>query len=113
MKMIEEKKISETLLRLSVPANNYGFKYLKLAVMLADADENYLHSVMRLYADVARQCGTTPQRAERAIRHAVEQAYMYGDIKIVEALGETDPDTGKLAAGRFIGALCEYLKYES
>ncbi len=67
--MIEERKISETLLRLSVPANNYGFRYLKLAVMLADADENYLHSVMRLYADDARGCGTTPHMMRLTARN--------------------------------------------
>lgn len=42
---ITEKKVSETLRAIGIPVNNYGFTYIKAAMLLLAQDEDYLHNV--------------------------------------------------------------------
>jgi two-component system response regulator (stage 0 sporulation protein A) len=108
---VTEKTVSQTLRNMGVAVNNYGFTYLKHAVLMVSEDESYLHSITkRLYPEIAKKCDTTPQRVERAIRHAVEMVFSYGNPSIQE-LGLPHFSNGKMKNGEFIGAVCECLKY--
>ncbi len=110
---ITEKRISEKLRKLGMPANLYGFSYTKTAIELIAEDENHLHRITKtLYPTIAKQHNTTPCRVERAIRHAVEMMFLNGDLNELATLGVPKARDGKLTNGEFLGALYEYLKYE-
>lgn len=79
---ITEKKVSETLRAIGIPVNNYGFTYIKAAMLLLAQDEDYLHNLCKgLYVEISKQYKTMPSRVERAIRHSIESIYMRGDIE--------------------------------
>lgn len=110
---ITEKRISEKLRRLGVPANILGFAYIKTAVMLIADDESYLYNVSKsLYPTIAKQHNTTASRVERAIRHSIEKTYLDGDIEEIQKLGAANIRKGKFTNGEFLGALYECLKYD-
>ena len=82
-----ENKVSSTLRKLSVPANIKGYSYSRTAIIMAITDPKLVHAVTKeLYPKVAKQYGTTPSRVERAIRHAIEVAWVRGDAKDFEEL---------------------------
>lgn len=111
---ITEKRVSEKLRSMGMPASLIGFGYTKTAMMLIAEDEGYLHNITkRLYPTIADKYNTTSTRAERAIRHAIEKTYLDGDIEeITEMLGVANYRKGKPTNSEFLGAFYEFLKYE-
>lgn len=68
-----ETLISNRLNELEVPARLKGYRYIITAVKEVLKNEDALEAVTKvLYPDVARQHKSTPQRVEKAIRHAIE-----------------------------------------
>jgi two-component system response regulator (stage 0 sporulation protein A) len=67
-----------------------------------------------LYASVAEKYNSTPQRVERAMRHAIESAWNRGDIRVLEDFfGYTIHDNkGKPTNGEFIAMLADKLNTE-
>lgn len=81
-----ELQITQIIHEIGVPAHLMGYRYLRSAILLAVTDSKALESVTKiLYPTVAKQYGTTPQRVERAIRHAIELAWERGDINIINS----------------------------
>ena len=75
-----EEVISQELTQLGVPCHIIGHRYLAMAVKIAVLDPTAVHMIVKkLYADTAKACDTTPSRAERAIRHAIELCWDRGD----------------------------------
>lgn len=71
-----ERSITETIKAIGIPANIKGYRYIRTALMLAVANPDILESVTKdLYPSVAKTHQTTPSRAERAIRHAIELTF--------------------------------------
>ena len=56
---------------------------------------------------VARKCGSTPSRAERSMRHAIETAFERGSIDTIKGLfGYTlSPDKGCPTLGEFVARM--------
>ena len=53
-----------------------GYKYILAAIEQVLEDETSLEGVTKiLYPDVAKKYNSTPQRVEKAIRHAIEVAW--------------------------------------
>ena len=110
---ITEKRISEKLRRLGVPANILGFASIKTALMLIASDESYLHKITKkLYPTIAEKYDTEASRAERAIRHAIELAYQNGDLEEIATLGVIQTRKDRMTNSEFLAALYECLKYE-
>lgn len=66
-------KISNRLSRLGMPSGLSGYRYMISAVKLVLSNENALDSVTKiLYPDIAKKHQSTPQRVEKAIRHAIK-----------------------------------------
>ena len=71
-----EQKIRTTLKDIGVPQHIKGYRYLVVAVRKTIEDPDEATRVTKtLYPAVAKECGSTPSRVERAIRHAIECAF--------------------------------------
>ncbi|MDR1541847.1 MAG: sporulation transcription factor Spo0A [Clostridiales bacterium] len=74
-----DEYIDIILTRIPIPSNVKGFSYLHCAISLVINNGLLLKSVTKtLYPEVARLCGSTPTRVERAIRHALNTAWSKG-----------------------------------
>lgn len=83
--MINRKYVEDVLLKLGIPANIKGFKYITDAVMLLDEEEWRNPKYTALYYTIGKMNGSTATRTERAIRHAFSVARSCkGDYELVE-----------------------------
>ena len=114
----EERRltIAETLLtRLAVPPRLKGRQYMRIASAALACSPVLGDSYReRLYPYVAGQCGTTPQAVERAIRTAVESAWLNGSLEGIQALFglSVDAEKGKPTNAEFLAMLAEHIKRE-
>lgn len=67
-------KIEDVLLAMGVPAGIKGFNYIADAIEIFDERGTNISITKELYPTIAKKNGTTPSRAERAIRHAFDVA---------------------------------------
>lgn len=79
-----ERRIFKFQTQLGIRSNIKGYNYIKTAITLAYNDSTILESVTkRLYPDIAKIYNTTASRVERAIRHAIETAWMNGNVYVI------------------------------
>jgi two-component system response regulator (stage 0 sporulation protein A) len=98
-----------------MPANILGYRYIREAVVIAVKDWQILNFITKeLYPEVARKNATTPNRVERAIRHAIEVAWKRGNVnKINDIFGYTvDANKGKPVNSEFIAMIADKLRLE-
>ena len=111
-----ETEITEMLHTLAVPAHIKGYQYLREAISLTLRDMDLINSVTKeLYPMVAKRFGTTPSRAERAIRHAIEVAWDRGDVDVLSGFfGYTiRSDRGKPTNSEFIALVADRLRLKT
>ena len=71
-----EAIITEKLNRLGIPASLKGYRYMITGIREVLKDETVLEGVTKvLYPGIAKKHNSTPQRVEKAIRHAIEVAW--------------------------------------
>lgn len=74
------------MVNLGFQARQRGYRYLREAVWIAYNEPAVLQVVTkRLYPAVAKYFDTTDKQVERAIRNAIESAWMRGDPKDLRA----------------------------
>jgi two-component system response regulator (stage 0 sporulation protein A) len=98
-----------------ITANIKGYYYLRDAILMVHEDSDLMSRLTTgLYALVANKYNSTPQRVERAMRHAIETAWNRGNIKVLEEFfGYTILDSkGKPTNGEFIAMLADKLNTE-
>lgn len=79
-----ERRIFKFQTQLGIRSNIKGYNYIKTAITLAYNDSTILESVTkRLYPDIAKIYNTTASCVERAIRHAIETAWMNGNVDVI------------------------------
>ena len=111
-----ETEITELLHTLAVPAHIKGYQYLREAISLTLRTMDLINSVTKeLYPMVAKRFGTTPSRAERAIRHAIEVAWDRGDVDVLSGFfGYTiRSDRGKPTNSEFIALVADRLRLKA
>ena len=106
---LTETQISKKLRNLGVSANLYGYTYIKTALELISEDKTYWHRTTALYQGIARKHSTTVSKVEKAIRYAVEKAYLEGVLREIQELGAVSVSKCKLTNSAFIAALYEDL----
>ena len=107
--------ITQHIKKVGITANVKGYYYLRDAILLVHNNfELMSHLTTGLYASVAEKYNSTPQRVERAMRHAIESAWNRGDIRVLEDFfGYTIHDNkGKPTNGEFIAMLADKLNTE-
>ena len=110
-----EMRITETIQRVGIPAHIKGYHYIRTAITMMTKDMELAHSVTKvLYPAVAKKFETTPQRVERAIRHAIEVAWNRGDPQVLnDMFGYTiDADRGKPTNSEFIAMISDKIRLE-
>lgn len=107
--------ITRHIKKVGITANVKGYYYLRDAILMVHNDFELMSRLTTgLYATVAEKYNSTPQRVERAMRHAIETAWNRGDIRVLEEFfGYTIHDTkGKPTNGEFIAMLADKLNTE-
>lgn len=108
-----EVEITDLLHELGVPAHIKGYQYLRFAINLVIQDMSILNSITKtLYPEIAIKYDTTPNRVERAIRHAIETAWERSDLEVINRLFRYTirNDRGKPTNSEFIAMLADKLR---
>lgn len=98
--------ISKRLNEIGIPVRLKGYKYMITAVKEVLGNDGKLEAVTKiLYPDVARVHGSTAQRVEKAIRHAIEVAWMidennpiHKEFKYIMSAGKERPTNSEFIA---------------
>ena len=110
-----EAKVTGILHEIGVPAHIRGYHYMREAIIMSVNDMDILNYITKeLYPAIAKKCGTTPSRVERAIRHAIEVAWNRGKIDAIDELfGYTiNNHKGKPTNSEFIALIADRLRLE-
>lgn len=76
--------ITRVLLRTGIPPNIKGYRYLREALIMTIENRVAVELITKyIYPDVAHKYHTTPQKVERAIRHAIEVAWERNKSKLI------------------------------
>lgn len=79
-----DTEITNLLHEIGVPAHIKGYLYIREAITMVYHNIDLLGSITKvLYPEVARKFYTTSSRVERAIRHAIEVAWVRGNIDAI------------------------------
>jgi two-component system response regulator (stage 0 sporulation protein A) len=101
--------------RLAVPPRLKGREYMRVAAAaLACSPALGASYRERLYPYVAERCGTTPRAVERAVRTAVESAWLHGSLEGIQALFglSVDAEKGKPTNAEFLSMLAQHIRDE-
>ena len=107
---------SRLLDQLGVNRRLRGWELIRLAAAdLACAPQLAVSLSGRLYPFVADRCRTTPRAAEKAIRTAVEDTWLRGNLGEIQRLfGLTvDAEKGKPTNAEFLSMLAEHVRRET
>lgn len=110
------ERIHSILNELGTPAHLKGYRYTVYAIEQAVKDADMVECMTkRLYPAVAEKFGTTPSRAERAIRHAIETTWDRGDLDVIYSyFGNTiQKKKGKPTNSEFIAMLANRIRLEA
>ena len=113
--LITETDVTKLLFTLGVAPHLKGFRFIKESVILILKEPDVLDNITKvLYPTIAQQFNTTPSRVERAVRHAIENAWTKGNPEVLNNLfGYTiNATTGKPTNSQFIATVAEALKLD-
>ena len=80
-------EITDILHEVGVPAHIKGYLYLREAITMVYHNIDILGAITKiLYPDVAKKFNTTSSRVERAIRHAIEIAWVRGNVEAISEI---------------------------
>lgn len=110
-----ERQVSTVLQAIGMPAHIQGYQFLRWAILAVISDPDLLRGVTKqLYPLVAKQHHSTPQRVERSIRHAINMAWLRGDLDTIDRyFGNTiSSQRGKPTNSEFIAMIADRLRLE-
>ena len=105
--------VHNTLAELGVPSNLLGHDYLVTAICIAIARPDAVHSITGdLYPAVAKAYHTSAVNVERAIRHAIENAFLHCDLEVLERYfgNAVSAQRAKTTNGAFISRVANILR---
>lgn len=112
----KEEATAYLLKALGIQPHLMGWKYINYAVNAAIDEPSLLdHITKGLYPTVAQEFGTTSNRVERAIRHAIETAYRCSsaDSWVYTIFSSvSDVERGKPTNALFVATCAEMLTLE-
>lgn len=79
-----DTEIATVLHEIGVPAHIRGYLYIRESIKIVYYNIDVLGCITKiLYPEVARKFNTTASRVERAIRHAIEVAWIRGNVDAI------------------------------
>lgn len=110
-----ETRVTTLLHEIGVPAHIRGYNYMRESIIIAVENPDVLNYITKeLYPEIAKRCGTTPSRVERAIRHAIEVAWGRGNLETKDNLFSytINVNKGKPTNSEFIALIADRLRLE-
>lgn len=82
-----EEALSKILIEMGIPPHLKGFYYLRMGVIMAIKNPNYIGSVTKeLYPQIGETYHASVSMVERAIRHAIDIAWNKGKTDVINNL---------------------------
>ncbi|MCD8090868.1 MAG: sporulation transcription factor Spo0A [Clostridiales bacterium] len=107
----KKKYITKLLHDIGITPNLKGFRYLRSAITMVMEDEAIIEAVTKvIYPEIAKEYKTTPVRAERAIRHAIETSWERDGGETITNVFNLPKSSKRPTNSEFIGLAAEYLK---
>lgn len=110
--MVDKNKVAKLIRDIGVPMSLKGYRCAVEAVTIyVNRNDRDMKISSDLYGMVASAHGTTATRVERAIRHAIEVAWDFGDFDLQGEIfgGSVSSRKGKPTNKQFICGLAEYI----
>ena len=108
-----EKRLSDLLHEIGVPAHIKGYNYLRTGILLTfENQDEYIGQITKsLYPEIAKRDISTSSRVERAIRHAIEVAWNRGNIDLIDEIFgySINAEKAKPTNSEFIVMIADYL----
>lgn len=108
-----EKRVSDLLHEMGIPAHIKGYNYLRTGILLTFQNQGeYIGQITKvLYPEIAKKYKTTSSRVERAIRHAIEVAWIRGNVDTVDDIFgySINANKAKPTNSEFIAMIADYL----
>ncbi|MCH5180456.1 MAG: sporulation transcription factor Spo0A [Erysipelotrichales bacterium] len=108
-----EKRLSDLLHEMGVPAHIKGYNYLRTGILLTfENQDEYIGQITKsLYPEIAKRYKSTSSRVERAIRHAIEIAWNRGNIDLIDEIFgySINAEKAKPTNSEFIVMIADYL----
>ena len=103
--------ISNVVKELGISANLKGYRYIICGVELIMNNISLMDSTMGVYKGVGKEFNVTPNRVERAIRHAIESGWNKANSTLVKKMFGCSVDSrkGKPANSEFLATVADYL----
>lgn len=112
---VEEIWLTKMLLELGMPQHLRGFKCAVTAIILCMKNSKYLDAVTtELYPAAGRILGIKSSAVERALRNAIEIAWLYGDTEFQHSIfgRSVSPSRGKPTNTAFISTMYYKMRRE-
>ena len=103
------------MLDMGVPAHLKGYRYVRTAVLMAEADMKVVGSVTKLlYPEIAKRYNTTDGKVERAIRNAIEISWERGNKETFESLFGycAESGQGRPTNSEYIAAMADTIRIQ-
>ncbi len=111
-----EMRITQLLHEIGVPAHINGYNYIREAIIMCVNNPEILNYITKkLYPDIAQKYKTTDTRVEKAIRHAIERAWLKGNQELInELFAYTIPASkGRPTNSEFIALIADKFRLEN
>ena len=110
-----DSEITELLHEIGVPAHIKGYLYLRESIIMVYHNIELLGQITKtLYPEIAERFSTTPSRVERAIRHAIEVAWVRGNVEAISDIFSytISYNKSKPTNSEFIAMIADKLRLE-
>ena len=110
-----DTEITTLLHEVGVPAHIKGYLYLREAITMVYHNLDLLGSITKiLYPEIAGKYCTTASRVERAIRHAIEVAWIRGNVDAISDIFSytISYNKSKPTNSEFIAMIADKLRLE-
>ena len=108
-------RISEIIHNIGIPAHIRGYEYIKEAILMTVYNKKKINKLNKLiYLEIANKNHTTKSAVERAMRRAIEIAWVRGDIDTIHEIfaNTIDPQKGKPTNKEFIAMIANKVRAE-
>ena len=108
-------QVTDLLHELGIPSHIKGYQYIRTAILMVYDNPGFIGGITKeLYPDISIRFNTSIQRVERAIRHAIEVAWLRGDIDLMEKIfgHSVDIDRSRPTNSEFIVTIADKLRLD-